>query len=104
MSKLKTKLLLIAAIVSILAIIFFILMLKIIYINSLCNANPFVYGADYIAKQGVSIRCDCTVHGEKGDLGMFWFDNKNIVMNNAGNPVYSTNESFISSFNFSLST
>jgi len=62
---------------AILFILICIVVFKIIQVNNECTANPFIYGAKNLEKQGVNVICSCeNEHYKK----LFWFDSNKIEL------------------------
>jgi len=60
--KIKT----LGVIMAITIILFIFVLTRLVKLNSQCDANPFVYGAQNLADQGISAECSCTLQKEYG--------------------------------------
>lgn len=77
--KLKSLLIFVAIVIVLLVFV----MARLIALNSLCDSNPFIYGARNLAEQGKDAQCTCTISDRWG-AGTIYFDKDGVVNGGLG--------------------
>ena len=72
--------------------LFIFVLTRLVSLNSQCDSNPFIYGAQNLAEQGTTAECSCTLQKQYGGSAILNFNKDGVTIINSDSQSLNTVE------------